>query len=178
MTALGTGLRQGELLGLRWEDVDLDNGRLRVRHTLANVKGELTLLEPKTDRSRRTVMLADAVVTALRAHRTRQRMERLVSGSRWTDSGHVFTTLHGTPYHAATITRAFQAALTRAVLPRCRFHDLRHAAATFLLAQGMTLEDVKNMLGHSSITLTSNTYGHVLERRQREVARAMDAVLG
>lgn len=178
ITALGTGMRQGELLGLLWEDVDLDAGRLRVRHTLANVQGELTLLEPKTDRSRRTVLLADAVVTALRAHRTRQRMERLVSGSRWTDSGHVFTTLHGTPYHAATITRAFKAALTRAGLPSCRFHDLRHAAATFLLAQGMTLEDVKNLLGHSSITLTSNTYGHVLEQRQRQVAAAMDAVLG
>jgi integrase len=178
ITALGTGLRQGELLGLRWEDVDLDAGRLRVRHSLANVDGALTLLEPKTDRSRRTVLLADAVVTALRAHRTRQRMERLVSGSRWTDSGHVFTTLYGTPYHAATITRAFKAALTRAGLPTCRFHDLRHAAATFLLAQGMTLEDVKNLLGHSSITLTSNTYGHVLELRQRQVAAAMDAVLG
>jgi integrase len=178
ITALGTGMRQGELLGLRWEDVDLDAGRLRVRHSLANVDGALTLLEPKTDRSRRTVLLADAVVTALRAHRTRQRMERLVSGSRWTDSGHVFTTLHGTPYHAATITRAFKAALTRAGLPTCRFHDLRHAAATFLLAQGMTLEDVKNLLGHSSITLTSNTYGHVLEQRQRQVAQAMDAVLG
>ena len=110
------------------------------------------------------------------APRTRQRMERLVSGSRWVDSGHVFTTLHGTPHHAATITRAFQAALERAGLPHCRFHDLRHAAATFLLAQGMTLEDVKNRFGHSSITLTSNTYGHVLE--QRQVARAMDAVLG
>jgi integrase len=178
VTALGTGLRQGELLGLTWEDVDLDAARLRVRHSLANVEGHLTLLEPKTERSRRTVLLADSVVTALRAHRTRQRMERLVSGSRWSDSGHVFTTLHGTPYHAATITRAFQAALTRAGLPACRFHDLRHAAATFLLAQGMTLEDVKNLLGHSSITLTSNTYGHVLEQRQRQVARAMDAVLG
>ena len=90
----------------------------------------------------------------------------------------MFTTLHGTPYHAATITRAFQAALDRAALPRCRFHDLRHAAATFLLAQGMTLEDVKNLLGHSSITLTSNTYGHVLEQCQPQVARARDAVLG
>ena len=97
------------------------------------------LLEPKTDRSRRTVMLADVV--ALRAHRTRQRMERLVSDSRWVDSGHLFTTMHGTPYHAATITRAFQAALARAGLPHCRFHDLRHPAATFLLAQGMTSSD-------------------------------------
>ena len=80
VTALGTGLRQGELLGLRWEDVDLEVRRLRVRHTLANVGGTLTLLEPKTDRSRRTVMLPDSVVTALRAHRTRQKMERLVAG--------------------------------------------------------------------------------------------------
>jgi integrase len=84
----------------------------------------------------------------------------------------------GRPHHAATITRAFQAALTRAGLPRFRFHDLRHSSATFLLAQGMTLEDVKQQLGHSTIVLTSNTYGHVLERRQRQVAAAMDAVLG
>jgi integrase len=178
VAALGTGLRQGELLGLRWEDMDLDTGRLRVRHTLANVGGTLTLLEPKTDRSRRFVMLPESVVTALRAHRTRQRMEHLVAGPRWVDSGHVFTTTIGTPLHAATVTRAFQAALERAGLPRSRFHDLRHAAATFLLAQGMTLEDVKQLLGHSSITLTSNTYGHVLEQRQRQVAAAMDAVLG
>lgn len=176
ITALGTGLRQGELLGLRWEDIDLDAGRLRVRHSLANVGGTLTLLEPKTDRSRRNVMLPDYVVSALRSHRTRQRMERLVAGSRWSDSGHVFTTTIGTPIHAATVTRAFQAVLDRAGLPHSRFHDLRHAAATFLLAQGMTLEDVKQLLGHSSITLTSNTYGHVLEQRQRQVAQAMDAV--
>jgi len=178
VTALGTGLRQGELLGLRWEDVDLDAGRLRVRYALANVGGTLTLLEPKTDRSRRNVVLPESVAVALRSHRTRQRMDRLVAGSRWVDSGHVFTTTIGTPLHAATVTRAFQAALDRAGLPRSRFHDLRHAAATFLLAQGMTLEDVKQLLGHSSITLTSNTYGHVLEQRQRQVAQAMDAVLG
>ncbi len=177
VTALGTGLRQGELLALRWEDVDLKARRLRVRHTLANVGGTLTLLEPKTDRSRRNIMLPDSVGRELRAHRTRQKEERLVAGSRWVNSGHVFTTTIGTPLHAATVTRAFQAALKRAKLPDSRFHDLRHAAATFLLAQGMTLEDVKQLLGHSSITLTSNTYGHVLEQRQRQVALAMDAVL-
>jgi integrase len=78
----------------------------------------------------------------------------------------------------ATISRAFKDALERAKLPKVRFHDLRHSAATFLLSQGFTLEDVKNLLGHSSIVLTSNTYGHVLEQRQREVAMGMDAVLG
>ena len=178
ITALGTGMRQGELLALRWDDVDFEAKRLHVRHTLARVEGELTLLEPKTKRSRRTVALPDVVAAALRAHRTRQRMERLVAGSRWKDSGHVFTTSIGTPIEAAAVTRAFHRALAIAGLPRSRFHDLRHAAATFLLAQGFTLEDVKNLLGHSSIMLTSNTYGHVLEQRQLQVAQGLDAVLG
>ncbi len=179
VTALATGLRQGELLALRWEDVDLDDAQtLRVRHTLARVNGKLELLEPKTDRSRRTVALPDMVVGALRAHRSRQRMERLVAGTRWHDTGHVFATTIGTPVEAARVTRSFALALKRAGLPHTRFHDLRHAAATFLLAQGFTLEDVKNLLGHSSIVLTSNTYGHVLAGRQRQVARGMDAVLG
>jgi integrase len=178
VVALGTGCRQGELLGLRWEDVDLDAQRLRVRHTLGRVEGKLVLLEPKTERSRRSIVLPEVVVSALRGHRTRQKMERLVAGSRWVDSGHVFTTTIGTPIEAAAVTRAFKRALGRAGLPHSRFHDLRHAAATFLLAQGFTLEDVKNLLGHSSIVLTSNTYGHVLEQRQRQVAMGLDAVLG
>ncbi|MCY7420022.1 MAG: tyrosine-type recombinase/integrase [Chloroflexi bacterium] len=84
----------------------------------------------------------------------------------------------GKPHLAATITRCFHDALDRATLPRVRFHDLRHSAASCLLAQGVTLEDVKNLLGHSTIVLTSNTYGHVLEQRKREVARGMDVVLG
>jgi len=178
ITALGTGLRQGELLALRWEDVDLDTGNLRVRHSLANVDGELTLQEPKTDRSRRSLVLPEAVTAALQAHRTRQLMDRMAAGSRWVDSGHVFATMLGKPHHAATITRCFHDALDRAGLPRVRFHDLRHSAATFLLATGFTLEDVKNLLGHSSIVLTSNTYGHVLEQRRKEVARGMNTVLG
>jgi integrase len=159
--------------------VDLDARKtLRVSHSLARVKGKLELLEPKTERSRRTVVLPEVAVAALRAHRTRQRMERLVAGSRWVDTGHVFATSVGTPLDAATVTRSYHRVLARAGLPHSRFHDLRHAAATYLLAQGFTLEDVKNLLGHSSIVLTSNTYGHVLEQRQRQVARGMDAVLG
>jgi len=101
-----------------------------------------------------------------------------VAGSSWVASGHVFTTSRGTPLDAATVTRSFRRALKTAGLPHRRFHDLRHSAATFLLAQGFTLEDVKNLLGHSSIVLTSNTYGHVLEQRQRQVAMGLDAVLG
>ena len=118
VTALGTGLRQGELLGLRWEDVDLEVRRLRVRHTLANVDGTLTLLEPKTDRSRRLVVLPTRS-SSRRCGPTgpARRWTACVAGSRWVDSGHVFTTMLGKPLHAATITRAFQAALDRAGLP-------------------------------------------------------------
>ena len=159
-------------------DIDIEARRLRVRHTLARLDGRLVLLEPKTERSRRSIVIPEVVVAALRAHRTRQRMERLVAGSRWVDSDHVFATTIGTPIEAAAVTRSFQCSLARAGLPHSRFHDLRHAAATFLLAQGFTLEDVKNLLGHSSIVVTSNTYGHVLEQRQHDVARGMDAVLG
>ena len=101
-----------------------------------------------------------------------------MAGSRWTDSDDVFATMLGMPHHAATITRCFQEALARAKLPHIRFHDLRHSAATFLLSQGFGLEDVKNLLGHSTIVLASNTYGHMLEQRQQEMARGMDAVLG
>jgi integrase len=178
ITALGTGMRQGELLALRWDNVDLESRRLEVKATLARVEGRLVRLEPKTERSRRTLALPEVVAAALRAHRTRQRMERLVAGPRWVDSGHVFATTIGTPLEAAAVTRAFHAALLHAGLSRGRFHDLRHAAATFLLAQGFTLEDAKNLLGHSSIVLTSNTYGHVLERRMNQVAAGLDAVLG
>jgi integrase len=176
ITALATGLRQGELLALRWEDVDLDSQRLRVCGTLARVAGKVVILEPKIDRSRRTIRLPEAAASALRAHRTRQLMERLVAGSRWVDSGHVFATTIGTGIEAAAVTRAFQRARIRDGLPHSRFHDLRHPAATFPLAEGFTLEDVMNLLGHSSIVLTSNTYGHVLERRQQQVAAGMEAV--
>jgi integrase len=178
VTALATGLRQGELLGLRWADVDLDAGRVTVRHTLGMVDGHLVLLEPKTPTSRRTVMLPETAVSGLRAHRTRQLMERLVAGSRWTDSGQVFTTTVGTPLHASRVSRAFHVALERAGLPSVRFHDLRHSTATYLLSRGMTLQDVKEQLGHSTIVLTSNTYGHLLDGRRSEMARELEAVLG
>jgi len=176
-TALGTGLRQGELLGLRWADVDLDARRLRVRHTLALVDGRSVLLEPKTSRSRRTLVLADAVVVALRTQRERQAAERIAAGERWIATDHVFTSRRGTPYHGATVLRAFQATLERIGLPRMRFHDLRHSTATLLLGDGFGLQDIKELLGHSTIVLTSDTYGHVVEGRQADVARGMDRLL-
>jgi integrase len=173
---LALGLRQGEALGLRWEDVDLDARRLIVANALQRVNGKLALVPPKTRRSRRTIELPDAAVTALRAHKVRQLEERLLAGARWRDSGHVFTSTIGTPLDGSSVTRAFQGLLVGAGLPRLRFHDLRHSCATLLLVQGVPARVVMEILGHSSIALTMNTYSHVMPSLKREAADAMDRV--
>jgi integrase len=176
--ALAVGLRQGEALGLRWDDVDLDTGVLRVRHALQAVDGQLVLVDPKTSRSRRSIQLPSLAVDALREHRIRQSAERARVGEAWSDQGFVFTSQMGRPLHGATVTHRFQQLLATAGLPRQRFHDLRHGCATLLLAQGVSPRVVMDVLGHSAITLTLNTYSHVVPALQTEAARRMDAALG
>ncbi len=173
---LALGLRQSEALGLRWQDVELDGRELHVVNGLQRIDGALRLIPPKTRRSRRTINLPDVAVTALRSHRTSQLEERLLAGGRWQDTGHVFTTSVGTPLDGTAVTHRFQRLLAEAGLPRLRFHDLRHTAATLLLVQGVPARVVMDILGHSSITLTMNTYAHVLPSLRREAADAMDRV--
>ena len=175
--ALAIGLRRGEALGLRWDDIDLDKNTLTVRASLQRVEGRLQLVQPKTVRSRRTIALPQSAVTALRSHRVRKLQERLLAGSRWQDSGFVFTTTIGTPLEPRNVYRHFQGALERAGLPRKRFHDLRHTCASLLLAQGVHPRVVMEILGHSQIGLTMNTYSHVIPELQREAAGRMDALL-
>jgi integrase len=174
--ALALGLRQGEALGLRWDDVDLEAETLRVRFQLQRIGGTLQLVEPKTERSRRTLVLPDIAVTALRSHRARQLEERLLAGSRWREDGFVFTSTIGTPLDGPNVTKALQRLLIRAGLPRQRFHDLRHCCATLLLAQGVPARVVMEILGHSQISLTMNTYSHVIPELNREAAHRIDAV--
>jgi integrase len=175
--ALAVGLRQGEALGLRWEDIDLDAGTLAVRHALQRVGGKLQLVEPKTRLSRRTIALPPLVVGALRAHRTRQLEERLWAGSRWREQNYVFTTSIGTPLDGTNVTHHLQAMLSAAGLPKQRFHDLRHACASLLLAQGVHPRVVMETLGHSQISLTMNTYSHVIPSLQRDAADRMEEML-
>jgi integrase len=174
--ALTVGLRQGELLGLRWSDVDLDAGRLVVRQQLQRVDGRLQLVEPKSESSRRTLALPVVAVGAIRRQRGLQGRQRLLAGDRWQDGGFVFTTSKGTPLDGSTVTHAFQRALADAGLPRQRFHDLRHACATLQLAQGVPLKVVSERLGHSQIGLTADVYSHVVPALDREAASRMDAV--
>lgn len=186
--ALALGLRQGEALGLRWQDVDLDTGALRVRVSLQPLPRDLrpegaprgsrlVLVEPKTARSRRTVTMPAVVVSALRQHRIGQLQERLLAGSRWREWGLVFTTTIGTPLEARNVSHRFHAILAAAGLPRIRFHDLRHSAATLMLAQGVSPRVVMETLGHSTIGMTMNVYAHVIPALQQDAADRMDAIL-
>ena len=175
--ALAVGLRRGEALGLRWTDVEFDAGALAVRAALQRVNGKLQLVQPKTARSRRTIALPQSVIVALHRHRVRQLQERLLAGQRWHDTGFVFTTTLGTPLDPRNVYRHFQRALDKAGLPRKRFPDLRHTCATLLLAQGVHPRVVMDILGHSQIALTMDTYSHVIPALQREAAGRMDALL-
>jgi len=175
--AMGTGMRQGELLGLTWKNVDLDSSTAAVRQQMQRVNGKLTLVEPKTAQSRRTVALPAIVVTALTAHRERQRFERKWAGSRWQEHGLVFTTTIGTPLDSANVTHNFQKTLSDAKIRKQRFHDLRHCAATLMLAQGADLRTIMDVLGHSTITLTANTYAHLTDATRRVAADMMDDVM-
>ena len=169
--AVTTGLRQGELLGLQWEDVDLPEAVLHVHHTLHELNGRLWIGEPKTTRARRQVDLPVIAVTALKDHRERMTREAYADGL-------VFCNTQGGPLRKSNLLRrSFLPLLKRTGLPAIRFHDLRHTAATLLLAQGVHPKIVQERLGHSQISLTLDTYSHVLPSMGREAASKLDALL-
>lgn len=178
LVAISTGMRQGELLGLRWEDVDLPAAVIHVRHSVQRLDGKLTLTDLKTDRSRRTLRLPQIAARALQTQRARQSEERLAAGGRWHDLGFVFATSIGTPLDARNLTRHFARVLTRAGLPRLKFHSLRHSCASLLLSQHVPARAVMELLGHSEIRLTMDTYTHVMPQLMTEAANAMDDALG
>ncbi|MGI8546822.1 MAG: site-specific integrase [Gemmatimonadaceae bacterium] len=175
--ALALGLRQGEALGLRWQDIDVEARSLTVRYQLQRVDGKPALVEPKTAKSRRTLTLPTIAVDALRRHRIRQLEERLWAGSRWQEGGFVFTSTIGTPVDEHNLRKQFRALVKKAELPPMRFHDLRHSAASLLAAQGANARDVMETLGHTQIATTMNLYTHVFTERKAELAAMMDAAL-
>lgn len=174
--ALALGLRQGEALGLRWQDIDLEGGTLAVRYQLQRVDGKPALVEPKTPRSRRTLALPALAVDALRRHRVRQLEERLWAGSRWQEGGLVFTSTIGTPVDEHNLRKQFRALLVAAKIRHIRFHDLRHSAGSLLAAQGATGRDIMEVLGHSQISTTVR-YTHVYDERRAELAAMMNTAL-
>lgn len=161
--ALYTGMRQGELLGLRWSDIDLEEGTVAVRRGIRRVRGTIQDIPTKTAQSRRVIPLLPVVVEALRAHQVRQRDEdSKLAGARWNHRGHVFTTTLGTPMDSSLFNmRHYWPLRARVGLPSTvRFHHLRHTTASLLLDAGVPMQIVSTILGHASITMTVNTYGH------------------
>jgi integrase len=179
VVALTTGMRQGELLALRWRDVDLDGARVHIRANLQRTGEGLVFAEPKTRGSRRQVRLAEVAVGALRRHRTAQLAERLRLGPAWEDNDLVFANEVGCPIEATNLLRrSFRRVLERAGLPRIRFHDLRHSAATLLLGRGIHPKIVAELLGHADVGMTLRVYSHVTPDMQGQAPRAFDALLG
>lgn len=176
IVAITTGMRHGELLGLRWRDIDLDAGAVRVQSSLQRVRGGFELSEPKTAHSRRQVVLGDSAVAALRRWRLRQAEERLAVGSARQDSGLVFTNALGENALGAVRT-SFPALLERAGVPRVRFHDLRHSAATLMLGQGIHPKIVSETLGHLTVAITLDLYSHTTPTMQQEAAASMNRLL-
>ncbi|GIF38684.1 hypothetical protein Axi01nite_29950 [Actinoplanes xinjiangensis] len=175
--ALRTGLRRGELLGLRWDDIDLDAGHLHVRRTLARTRGGATFQPVKTHRSARRIVLPHDCVTALRRYRTRQDIDRRAAADDWSDQGLVFTNTVGGPLDSATVHRHHQVICEIADVRYIRFHDLRHTCASLLLEQGVELVTIKDLLGHAQIHTTADIYSHVRLRTQRTAVEAIGDAL-
>lgn len=179
--AVTTGMRQGELLGLKWEDIDWETRSLTVRRSVCYLKGRGYVWdEPKSATGRRRIELLEIAVQALRRHKAAQDWRRRFMGDKWQEQGLVFTNTRGGPLLAANVYyRAFKPLLRRAGLPETlRFHDLRHTVASLLLADGTHPKIAQELLGHSSVRVTLDTYSHALPTLQREVMDRLEGRLG
>ena len=177
--ALATGMRRGELLGLRWQDIHFDTKSLQIQRTISRQRKKgIVESEPKTSRGRRNIILPPFAIEALKQHHTRQLEARLKVGSAWEESNFVFCNGHGGFFEPSQLHMMFRNLLKEADLPQIRFHDLRHSAATMMLTMGVHPKVVQELLGHSSISLTLDTYSHVLPSMQQEAMDKLDALFG
>jgi integrase len=174
---LSLGLRRGETLGLRWVDVDRERRVLTISQSLKKIGTSVVLGDVKTERSRRRVNLPVEVVDVHAQHELRQREERVASGSDWHESGLVFTSTLGGRLDPSNFRRAFDGVCVRAGLAGWHPHELRHSAASIMLAEGVPLEVVSRVLGHASIRVTSDVYAHLLEPQREQAAAAMSSAL-
>jgi integrase len=178
LLAVTTGMRRGEILGLRWSDIDLNAGTLAVCQSLEHTRvGGLKFKQPKTRRSRRVVALPHFAVEALRKHRAAQGRTRLQAGSDYKDHDLVCARWDGSPRNPGAVTRAFAKLIADLGLTKVRFHDLRHSHATQLLREGIHPKVVSERLGHSTVGITLDTYSHVTPNMQEEAAKRIDVAL-
>lgn len=176
--AITTGMRRGEIIGLRWSDINFEDQSLYIRRTVDRItRNGYVESEPKTARSRRRIMLPTFVINALQEQRTSQARARLKAGKAWHENDLVFCNTHGGFLHPTHLYIAFQQLLKDAGLPPLRFHDLRHSAATILMAMGTNIKIVQELLGHSNAALTLNVYGHVFPSLSKEAMEKWDILL-
>ena len=185
--ALATGMRRGELMALKWQDIDFSTNTLQIRRTLSRIPSKMSAekgkgfeeAEPKTKKSRRSVVIASFAAEALKQHRIHQLEAKLKAGPAWQDHDYVFCTSVGTHLHPSRdILDQLKALLKKADLPDIRFHDLRHSSATLLLSAGIHPKVVQEILGHSQISMTMDIYSHVLPNMQHEAMKKLNDMIG
>lgn len=174
--ALMTGMRQGEILGLRWKDIDLSRGLIMIRQTLSH-DGKTFIPGAKTQSSLRTINLSDLTIKFLKNKKYKIAKEKLCFGPAYQDHDLVACTQHGTPLNPSNVRRTFKRLIKLSKVTDIRFHDLRHTHATLLLAKGVNIKIISERLGHSNIKVTLDTYSHVLPSMQEEVARKLDEMI-
>jgi len=178
LVAATTGMRRGEVLGLRWQDVDLDAARASIRQTIICVAHEVVFSEPKTHKGRRTVPLASQTVAALKAHRAQQTSEKLAIGpGNYHDHDLVFAAADGAPLDPESVSLVFDRRVRKSGLPRIRLHDLRHTWATLALQAGVPVKVVSEILGHASVSITYDVYSHVIPSMAEDAAAKVAALV-
>jgi integrase len=176
--AIHSGMRQGELFGLKWEDLQWHDGELKIQRQVKRIPGSgWTFADPKTKRGRRTIKLGDETLKLLRVHKEHQETQRLLKGKRWVENGLIFPSSVGTPLNQSNLRKDFLKVLDRASLPKIRFHDLRHTAASLMLNNGIPPIVVSSRLGHSKPSITLDVYGHLYQEMQTDAAEIMDDLL-
>ncbi len=176
-TALGTGMRRGEALGVRWQDIDLDDGVLRVRQAVGSVKGRVEIKGLKNKAARRTIPLAEPLIVALKQHKRAQNERRLAHADVWHDNDLVFTTDVGQPINPDNLQTDYRRLIQAAGVRRIRVHDLRHTYVSLALQAGVNIRVISELVGHSDIRVTLGTYAHVMPEQRIESVKKIGNIL-
>jgi integrase len=176
--ALATGMRKGELLGLKWSDLDWSKGILLVQRQLQQIAGQgFSLVTTKTKAGRRQIKVGQETLKRLETHRAQQEAVKTLTGERWQENDLIFASTIGTFLDQSKVSRELKKVLKKAGLPPIRFHDLRHTSISFLLEMGMPVNTVQQRSGHSKASVTTDIYGHPMARSQDEAAQRIEEVI-